>query len=131
VRASNVAVGVVTVSLIPERDALPSREEVRQLEARIDARFQNASARFTMSDRRFAAVIERLEALEGHTRDLTKTTSARFDAVDARVEVVYEQGNLAAKVDRVRRRQCRTLAFVVVGLAVVDVVAMVAVVVLA
>jgi hypothetical protein len=108
-----------SMSLIPEGDAPPSREELRQLEARVDARFQAVSARFTTVDRRFAGMGERVEGLELNTRVLTeqfhahcKTMDGRFDAVDARIDLVHD--NLAIKLDRSDRRQGRN---VLVGIA--------------
>jgi chromosome segregation ATPase len=96
------------MSLVPEGDTPPSREELRQLEARVDARFQAVSARFTTVDRRFAGDRERLERLELHTRQVTerfdrhcKTVDGRFDATDARIDLVHDA--LAAKLERAQR----------------------------
>jgi hypothetical protein len=111
------------MSLVPEGDAPPSREELRQLEARVDARFQAVSARFTTVDRRFAAVGERVEGLELHTRELTerfdrhcKTVEGRFDAMDARVEQVdLRIGNLGVQIEGSTRGQKRTMLFGIAG----------------
>jgi hypothetical protein len=108
------------MSLVPEGDAPPSREELRQLEARVDARFQAVSARFTTMDRRFAGMGERLEGLELNTRVLTerfdahrKTMDGRFDATDARIDLVHD--NLAIKIDRSDRLRGRTVLFGMAG----------------
>jgi hypothetical protein len=119
------------VAIIVPDDDEPgvNREEVRQLEARVDARFQAVSARFTTTDRRFAGLGERVEALELHARTVDersvardKTVDGRFDATDARVDLIYDQ--LALKINESRRRYGRLFVYAVVavgaGVAVVE-----------
>lgn len=107
------------MSLISEGDDPPSRTEVRQLEARIDARFQAVNARFTTMDRRFTSFVNRIDEIEHHTRSLGDRFAAhvrnfeqRFDSTDARIDMV--QDKVVMQLDRSRREQFRTL---VVGLA--------------
>jgi hypothetical protein len=110
-------------------EAAVEREELRQVEARFAARFQAVSARFTVTDRRFAGLGERVEALELHARSVDeraaardKTVDGRFDATDARIDLVHD--HLALKIDGSRRRYGRLFLYAVVavgaGVAVVE-----------
>jgi hypothetical protein len=113
------------MSLVPDGDDPPSRPEIRQVEARVDARFQAVSARFTTVDRRFASLSERLEALELQAREVTerldrhrKTIDGRFDATDARIDLVHD--NTMVTIERTNRRQGRLLVYAVVALGAVE-----------
>jgi hypothetical protein len=123
-RALQQAIGTentdALMSLIPDGDDPPSRTEIRQLEARVDARFQAVSARFTTLDRRFAGVVTRVDEIEHHARSLaerfdaqSRTVEGRFDAIDARIDLVHD--NVVMQLDRSRREQFRTLVFGLAG----------------
>lgn len=113
-----------TLAQVPRGEPSVNREELRQVEARFDARFQAVSARFTVTDRNMATVRERLEALELHSRDLTehvdkqgRTVDARFDAIDARIDQMQDSDD----AERANRRRDRLPLYALVGLVVVDV----------
>jgi hypothetical protein len=119
------------VAIIVPDDDEPgvNREEVRQLEWRVDARFQAVSARFTTTDRRFAGLGERVEGLELHARSVDersvardKAVDGRFDAIDARIDLIYDQR--AVKIHEALRRHGRLFLYAVVavgaGVAVVE-----------
>jgi hypothetical protein len=121
------------VSLVISDDDEPGvqRGEVRQLEARVDARFQAVSARFTTTDRRFAGLGERVEGLELHARSVDerldardRTIEGRFDATDARIDLVHD--HLTAKITESNRRHSRLFLYAVVAVgaavAVVEIV---------
>jgi hypothetical protein len=120
---------------VTDDEPVVEREELRQVEARFAARFQAVSARFTTTDRRFAGLGERVEALELHARTVDersvardKTVDGRFDATDARIDLIYDQ--LAVKVDAASRRHGRLFVYAVVavgaGVAVVEAVVLTA-----
>jgi hypothetical protein len=108
------------MSLIPEGDDPPTRTEIRQLEARVDARFQAVNARFTTFDRRFGSMVNRVDGIEQHFRSLAerfdaqgRTVEGRFDAIDSRIDLVHD--NVVLQLDRSRREQLRTLVFGLAG----------------
>lgn len=106
--------------LIPDGDDPPTRPEVRQLEARIDARFQAVNARFTTMDRRFVSFVNRIDEIDEHSRSLAdrfgahcRTVEGRLDSSDARIDLV--QDKVAEQLDRSRRELFRTLLVTLVA----------------
>lgn len=84
-------------------DSLATKQDLRELEARIDARFARVDARFDQVDARF-------EALERQTDVRLSELSARFD------------GRLAAQLaDLERRMTLRLGGLMVAGIGVVSV----------
>jgi hypothetical protein len=116
----------VTVAFAGDGESA-DREELRQAQARFDARFQAVSARFTVTDRRHAAVTERLEGLELHVCQVTehldkqdRTVENRFDAMDTRVDafnmsIDRMQDHLASRIDQATRQRGRMLVYTVVA----------------
>lgn len=108
------------MSLLPDRDGPPSREEIRHLETRVDARFQAVNARFSTIDRRFTGVVHRIDELEHQSGSLVERFDARFrsmegrfDATDARIDLI--QDKVALQFDRTRRDLGRMLLFGIAG----------------
>jgi CHASE3 domain sensor protein len=104
-------------ALVPEGSDAPTRAEVRQLEARIDSRFQAVNARFTMMDRRFTGMANRIDEAVPITRRLTergasesKATDERCDGIDARIDRLQDQ--MAARATQAHRTLVLTLVAV-------------------
>jgi hypothetical protein len=72
-----------------------SRHELRQLEARMDARFQAVNARFIAVDGRFAQMGDRVGEVEQLVETM-KRYERRFNSVDSRLDATRTQ------VDHVR-----------------------------
>ena len=103
---------------------------MRELEARVDARFRGVNARFSTVDRRYDSMRSRHDTVEGQWHDFAEqveqhhnAVDGRFDATDRRIDVVFD--SMSARVDKAVRQQGRTLIYVVIGLVTVDVAAVV------
>jgi hypothetical protein len=113
------------MSLLPDRDGPPTRDEIRHLESRVDARFKAVNARFSTIDRRFTSVVarideieaqsatsgerldDRLRAMEGRFDARFRSMEGRFDATDARIDLI--QDRVVVQFDRTRRDLGRML----------------------
>jgi hypothetical protein len=91
--------------LPPQGDGPPSKEDLRQLESRVDARFQAVNARFATIDRRFTSVVHRLDEIEHGMESLIqrfdsriRSLEGRFDATDARIDLMHD--NMALRIDQ-------------------------------
>ena len=83
----------------------PSRDNLRRLEARFDARFQELNARFVLHDGRFAAMGDRvnqtdrrLDALGALVDSRLRSVDRRFDGVESRLD--QQDARLQELVDR-------------------------------
>jgi hypothetical protein len=101
------------VSTLPADDE-PTRRQWRDLEASVNARFQAVAARFSTIDRRLTGLDGRLdgqdrrqEATTGRFDVRFRSMHDRFDATDARMDLVQEQ--VAARFQRERRDHRRSL----------------------
>ena len=71
----------------PHASAEPlSRKELRQFEARLDARVQEIAARLVLHDGRFAAMTDRLNQAGRRADALAARIDSSFDAVDRRFD---------------------------------------------
>jgi tetrahydromethanopterin S-methyltransferase subunit G len=75
----------------------PTKTDLHQLEARIDARFQAVNARFISIDGRFAALDDRLDSIDQQVQVMERF-GARFHAIDNRLDATR------AQVDHVRQQ---------------------------
>lgn len=71
----------------------PSRDDLRRLESRLDARLQEVSARLVLNDGRFAAISDRVtqsdrrsDALSSRVDARLRTIDERFDTIDHRLD---------------------------------------------
>ncbi|HEY8545457.1 MAG TPA: hypothetical protein VIL36_10435 [Acidimicrobiales bacterium] len=71
----------------------PTKDDLRQLESRIDARLQEVNARLVLNDGRFAAITDRVnqadrraDALSARVDARLRTIDQRFDAIDQRLD---------------------------------------------
>jgi hypothetical protein len=92
---------------VPAHDS-PTKDDLRQLEARIDARFQAVNARFVSVDGRFAAMGSRVNQAEVQTQSLARRFEARFRSVDNRLDATRTQLDhvrmqLSSQIDHARR----------------------------
>jgi len=71
----------------------PTRDDLRRLEARVDARLQEINARIVLRDGRFAAVSDRInqtdrrtDALSGRIDSRLRSIDRRFDGIEIRLD---------------------------------------------
>lgn len=76
----------------------PTRDDLRRLEARLDARLQEINARLVMHDGRFAAMGDRVnqadrrnDALSARVEARMRSMDRRFDTIDIRLDVLAAQ----------------------------------------
>ena len=75
-----------------------TKDDLRELEGRMDARFQAVNSRFSTVDRRYDSLRGRLDTMEdqwqvfGERVDLRmRAVEDRFDATDRRIDVVFDK----------------------------------------
>jgi DNA anti-recombination protein RmuC len=68
-----------------------TRDELRQLEARIDARFQAVNARFIAVDGRFAETGKHIDNIDHEQQALARRFEARFRSIDNRFDATRTQ----------------------------------------
>jgi tetrahydromethanopterin S-methyltransferase subunit G len=84
----------------------PTKTDLQQLEARIDARFQAVNARFISIDGRFAALDDRLDGIDQQVQVMERF-GARFHSIDnrldaTRAQVEHVQQQLSTQIDQGR-----------------------------
>jgi len=68
-----------------------TRDDIRELEARFDARFQAVSSRFARVDNRFATIDTRLDEMDRRHHTLAQRIDTRFQLVEARLDTTSAQ----------------------------------------
>jgi hypothetical protein len=86
------------------------RDDLRQLEGRVDARFTRLEASI---DVRFARVDARIASVEAQLRDVETRMDAGFSQVDLRFN--ESESRIGSYLDRALREQTRTLMVGMVG----------------
>jgi hypothetical protein len=97
-------------------DESATKNDLRQLEARIDARFQAVNARFIAVDGRFAEVGDRVNQIDDQTQSLARRFESRFRSLDNRLDATRTQIDnvrmqLSSQIDHARRDLGRILVF--------------------
>jgi hypothetical protein len=101
----------------------PTKDDLRQLEARIDARFQAVNARFISVDSRFAAMGDRVNELDHQTQSLARRFEARFRSIDGRLDATRTQIDhvrlqLSSQIEHARRDLGRIVLLGLLGTTV-------------
>jgi hypothetical protein len=110
------------VSAVQAHDSA-TKDDLRQLEARIDARFQAVNARFIAVDGRFATMGDRVNEVEQQTQSLARRFEARFRSLDNRLDATRTQIDhvrlqLSSQIDHARRDLGRIVLLGLVGTTV-------------
>lgn len=99
----------------PGNTETASKDDLRKLEARVDARFQAVNSRFATVDRRHASVSSRLDTMEDQwqvfgerVEHRFEAMEDRFDATDHRIDVVFDK--VAIEIKGTRRSMLLGLA---------------------
>jgi tetrahydromethanopterin S-methyltransferase subunit G len=90
---------------------IATKDDLRELESRFDARFQAVSSRFMRVDNRFSSLDLRLNEVDHRHQTLAQRLDARFRSVDSRLDATNTRidqvrgdiGELTFKVDHVGR----------------------------
>jgi len=85
----------------------PTRDDLRRLEARLDARLQEVNARIVLHDGRFAAMGDRINQTERRTDALAARIDSRMRSIDRRFDGV--ESRLDSTDARVQQTQDRLL----------------------
>jgi hypothetical protein len=98
----------------------PSKDDLRQLEARIDARFQAVNARFVSVDGRFAAMGDKVTTIEQQTQSLVRRFESRFRSIDGRLDATRSQIDhvrmqLSSQIDNARKDLGKTVVLGLLG----------------
>jgi len=101
-------------------ESLSSHEELRQLEARIDARFQAVNARFIAVDGRFVAVGDTVDDAMQAALDLFQKTDERLSRFDEahdceRDRLEHIRTELSGVIEASRRDLARIVVLGLVG----------------
>jgi hypothetical protein len=104
---------------VPAHDS-PTKDDLRQLEARIDARFQAVNARFISVDGRFASMGDRVNEVEHQTQSLARRFESRFRSIDNRLDATRTQIDhvrlqLSSQIDHARRDVGRIVLLALLG----------------
>jgi hypothetical protein len=66
----------------------PTRDDLRRIESRLDARLQEVSARLVLNDGRFAAISDRVNQSDRRTDALSSRVDARLRTIDQRFDAI-------------------------------------------
>jgi hypothetical protein len=107
---------------VPAHDPA-TRDDLRKLEARIDARFQAVNARFIAVDGRFATMGDRVKEVEEQTQTLARRFEHRFRSIDNRLDATRTQIDhvrlqLSSQIDTARRGLGRIVLLGLLGTTV-------------
>lgn len=95
--------------MLPGGGAEPqNRDDLRRLEARLDARMQEVSARLILHDGRFAAVGDRIDQTDRRCDALSTRIDSRLRGIDRRFDNVEHR--IETTDARVQQTQDRVLA---------------------
>lgn len=83
----------------------PTRDDLRRLEARFDARLQEVNARIVLHDGRFAAMSDRIHQSDRRTDALSARIDSRLRSIDRRFDGVENRlDNTDARVQETQDR---------------------------
>jgi hypothetical protein len=104
-------------------DGQPLDDRLRQLEARIDARFQAANARFVSVDSRFAELGDRINETDHQGQALCRRFEARARSADNRLDATRTQLDhvrlqALSQIDHTRRELGRIVLLGLLGTTV-------------
>jgi hypothetical protein len=95
------------MSQLPGNTDPANKDDLRKLEARMDARFQAVNARFSTVDRRYDGLRGRLDTMESQWQVFGErvehrldSMEHRFDAMDHRIDIVFDKVALEIKGTR-------------------------------
>ena len=109
----------------------PNRDDLRRLEARLDARLQEVNARLVLNDGRFAAMADRIhqtdrrvDSLSARIEPRLRSMERRFDAIDTRLDLtdarmVDTRDQLIGEMRESRSQHARTTLLGFAGTSVV------------
>jgi uncharacterized protein involved in exopolysaccharide biosynthesis len=105
------------------QDEHPTEDELRQLEAVADARFQTVSSRFGNAEDRFRTFDARLDAIEQQLRRLTRSTERRCNSIDARIDAARTlvdqlRSSILTQIDETRRSVGQVVLLCLLGTTV-------------
>ena len=108
----------MTDTLATKQDLADLRHEMREMEARLDARFARVDGRFAQIDGRFAVIDVRFENLERHVNlrfeEMEKRLDARFEEMERRFD-----GKLDLRLANLERRMTMRFGGIMVsGIAI-------------
>jgi chromosome segregation ATPase len=101
-------------------DGQPLDDRLRQLEARVDARFQGVNARFISADSRFAELGDRANEIDQQLQALARRCEARIRSADnrldaTRTQVDHVRTQALSEIDHTRREVGRILLLGLLG----------------
>jgi hypothetical protein len=104
----------------------PTRDDLRRLEARLDARLQEVNARVVLHDGRFAAMGDRInqtdrrcDALSARIDSRLRSMDRRFDTVETRLDTtdIHLQDTRDRVLDEVKSARRQQAKMTMLGLA--------------
>lgn len=102
------------------RNDAVANDDLRQLEAGADERFNAVAARFVAIDSRFIALGQRVGGIEARLHELDRTSGRRCDEIDRRINAAQSMLDnvrlvLAAQIDQAHRDLRRVVLLGLIG----------------